>query len=219
VRWGAQGEGPFGDVMKVIMVLRRRWKLRIRKEDKDKEENDDDDDDDTVRWWPSGSTTSGLATTRGLYTLAWGCTSRRMAPARRGSRPTFARSLVGTVLTHDDLVHTRLGAAYKTHFRVSALTSCRGRDSLSTGGTDSPLTYSDPLYTTPALPGVRLDVEPRSDPWVRGTESAVCAWTADALGVVHGPSHAEVMWLRHEDAPCLVEVGCRCVADQRVVAC
>ena len=31
----------------------------------------------------------------------------------------------------------------------------------------------------------------------------------DALAVRHGPSHAEVMWLDGEDAPCLVEVGCR----------
>ena len=31
----------------------------------------------------------------------------------------------------------------------------------------------------------------------------------DALGCRHGPSHAEVMWLDGEDAPCLVEVGCR----------
>ena len=31
----------------------------------------------------------------------------------------------------------------------------------------------------------------------------------DALGVRHGPSHAEVMWLEKEDEPCLVEVGCR----------
>lgn len=27
--------------------------------------------------------------------------------------------------------------------------------------------------------------------------------------MVHGPSHAEVMWLENEDAPCLVEIGCR----------
>jgi hypothetical protein len=31
----------------------------------------------------------------------------------------------------------------------------------------------------------------------------------DALGVRHGPTHAEVMWLDGEQAPCLVEVGCR----------
>lgn len=31
----------------------------------------------------------------------------------------------------------------------------------------------------------------------------------DALGVRHGPSHGEVMWLEDEDAPCLVEVGAR----------
>jgi hypothetical protein len=31
----------------------------------------------------------------------------------------------------------------------------------------------------------------------------------DALGIVNGPSHAEVMWLDNEDAPCLVEVGAR----------
>ncbi|KAJ1446914.1 ATP-grasp domain-containing protein [Pelagophyceae sp. CCMP2097] len=31
----------------------------------------------------------------------------------------------------------------------------------------------------------------------------------DALGVRHGPSHAEVMWLASDEAPCLVEVGCR----------
>ena len=31
----------------------------------------------------------------------------------------------------------------------------------------------------------------------------------DALGVRHGPSHAEVMWLDGDDEPCLVEVGCR----------
>ena len=31
----------------------------------------------------------------------------------------------------------------------------------------------------------------------------------DALGVKHGPSHAEVMWLDDEDQPCLVEVGAR----------
>lgn len=31
----------------------------------------------------------------------------------------------------------------------------------------------------------------------------------DALGVQHGPSHAEVMWLEEEDQPCLVEVGAR----------
>mmetsp|Transcript_5171 Transcript_5171/g.16972 ORF Transcript_5171/g.16972 Transcript_5171/m.16972 type:complete len:510 (-) Transcript_5171:31-1560(-) len=31
----------------------------------------------------------------------------------------------------------------------------------------------------------------------------------DALGVRHGPSHAEVMWLDACDEPCLVEVGCR----------
>ncbi|CAK0817426.1 unnamed protein product [Prorocentrum cordatum] len=31
----------------------------------------------------------------------------------------------------------------------------------------------------------------------------------DALGVRHGPTHAEVMWLDGEGAPCLVEVGCR----------
>ncbi|ETV97123.1 hypothetical protein H310_09929 [Aphanomyces invadans] len=32
----------------------------------------------------------------------------------------------------------------------------------------------------------------------------------DALHIRHGPAHAEVMWLPHEDAPCLVEVGARC---------
>lgn len=31
----------------------------------------------------------------------------------------------------------------------------------------------------------------------------------DALGIREGPSHAEVMWLDHEDQPCLVEVGAR----------
>lgn len=31
----------------------------------------------------------------------------------------------------------------------------------------------------------------------------------DALGVRHGPTHAEVMWLEGEDVPCLVEVGSR----------
>jgi hypothetical protein len=31
----------------------------------------------------------------------------------------------------------------------------------------------------------------------------------DALGVRHGPTHAEVMWLDGEDGPCLVEVGSR----------
>eukprot|EP00640_Fibrocapsa_japonica_P000960 CAMPEP_0113934136 /NCGR_PEP_ID=MMETSP1339-20121228/1456_1 /TAXON_ID=94617 /ORGANISM="Fibrocapsa japonica" /LENGTH=854 /DNA_ID=CAMNT_0000935799 /DNA_START=152 /DNA_END=2716 /DNA_ORIENTATION=+ /assembly_acc=CAM_ASM_000762 len=31
----------------------------------------------------------------------------------------------------------------------------------------------------------------------------------DALGVQFGPSHAEVIWLENEDAPCLVEVGTR----------
>jgi len=31
----------------------------------------------------------------------------------------------------------------------------------------------------------------------------------NALGVRHGPTHAEVMWLDGEDAPCLVEVGSR----------
>jgi hypothetical protein len=31
----------------------------------------------------------------------------------------------------------------------------------------------------------------------------------DALGVRHGPSHAEVIWLDDEDQPCLVEVGAR----------
>jgi biotin carboxylase len=31
----------------------------------------------------------------------------------------------------------------------------------------------------------------------------------DALGIRHGPTHAEVMWLDGEDAPCLVEVGAR----------
>lgn len=30
-----------------------------------------------------------------------------------------------------------------------------------------------------------------------------------ALGVKHGPTHAEVIWLDGEDAPCLVEVGAR----------
>lgn len=30
-----------------------------------------------------------------------------------------------------------------------------------------------------------------------------------ALGIRHGPTHAEVMWLDGEDAPCLVEVGAR----------
>jgi hypothetical protein len=35
----------------------------------------------------------------------------------------------------------------------------------------------------------------------------------DALQVAHGPSHAEVMWLDGEDAPCLVEIGCRCVRE------
>lgn len=41
----------------------------------------------------------------------------------------------------------------------------------------------------------------------------------DALQVAHGPSHAEVMWLDGEDAPCLVEIGCRCVNNERAVAC
>jgi biotin carboxylase len=31
----------------------------------------------------------------------------------------------------------------------------------------------------------------------------------DALDVKHGPSHGEVIWLDTDDAPCLVEVGCR----------
>ena len=31
----------------------------------------------------------------------------------------------------------------------------------------------------------------------------------DALGIKEGPSHGEVMWLEHEDQPCLVEVGAR----------
>jgi biotin carboxylase len=31
----------------------------------------------------------------------------------------------------------------------------------------------------------------------------------DALDVKHGPSHGELIWLDSEDAPCLVEVGCR----------
>lgn len=31
----------------------------------------------------------------------------------------------------------------------------------------------------------------------------------DALGIVNGPSHAEVMWLDSEEQPCLVEVGAR----------
>lgn len=31
----------------------------------------------------------------------------------------------------------------------------------------------------------------------------------DALGVKHGPCHSEVMWLDHEQAPCLVETGAR----------
>lgn len=31
----------------------------------------------------------------------------------------------------------------------------------------------------------------------------------DALGIRNGPSHAEVMWLDDENAPCLVEVGAR----------
>ena len=30
----------------------------------------------------------------------------------------------------------------------------------------------------------------------------------DALNVRHGPSHAEVMWLHGEEAPCLVEGQC-----------
>lgn len=32
----------------------------------------------------------------------------------------------------------------------------------------------------------------------------------DALGIEQGPSHMEVMWLREENGPCLVEVGSRC---------
>lgn len=31
----------------------------------------------------------------------------------------------------------------------------------------------------------------------------------DALHISNGPSHAEVMWLHDEDAPCLIEVGSR----------
>ena len=32
----------------------------------------------------------------------------------------------------------------------------------------------------------------------------------DALGILQGPSHMEVMWLKAENRPCLVEVGSRC---------
>jgi len=31
----------------------------------------------------------------------------------------------------------------------------------------------------------------------------------DALGIIYGPCHAEVMWLDEDDSPCLVEVGAR----------
>jgi biotin carboxylase len=31
----------------------------------------------------------------------------------------------------------------------------------------------------------------------------------DALGVRHGPSHLELIWLERHQRPCLVEVGCR----------
>jgi len=43
-------------------------------------------------------------------------------------------------------------------------------------------------------------------------EAALASYVAQvltALGVKHGPCHAEVMWLAGEDRPCLVEVGAR----------
>ena len=55
--------------------------------------------------------------------------------------------------------------------------------------------------------GMRLyqsDGGAREDALVRYVFSVL-----DALFVRHGPSHAEVMWLAGEQAPCLVEVGCR----------
>lgn len=64
-----------------------------------------------------------------------------------------------------------------------------------------------PSVCTPLTPALLL-VPPR---W-QVLEKRLAEYTfgcLDALGIVNGPSHAEVMWLDSEEAPCLVEVGAR----------
>jgi len=59
--------------------------------------------------------------------------------------------------------------------------------------------------------GLRLFESTRRDP-ERNLENRLANYAfsvLDALEIKNGPSHAEIMWLDEEDAPCLVEVGAR----------